>query len=109
MEMTLGMNALIQVHKKEIDTFCDKWNIAEMCLFGSILRDDFNQDSDIDILVAFAPDAQWSLLDMVEMKAELQEILGRKVDLLTRRAVERSNNWIRKRAILESAECIYAQ
>jgi predicted nucleotidyltransferase len=65
-------------------------------------------DSDLDLLVSFAPDADWSLMDRVAMEEELAGIMGRKVDLVSRRAVERSSNWIRRKAILESAEPCFA-
>ena len=64
------------------------WRIIEFVLFGSVLRDDFDAESDLDILVAFAPDADWSLLDHVQMEQELEALLGREVDLLSRRSVE---------------------
>ncbi|MCX7049290.1 MAG: nucleotidyltransferase family protein [Candidatus Sumerlaeota bacterium] len=98
----------IAIDKNQIDKFCHKWRIAEFSLFGSVLRKDFSPESDVDVLVSFEPESHWSLLDLVEMKLELETIFGRKVDLLTRRAVEASPNWIRRRAILESAEQVYA-
>jgi hypothetical protein len=78
--------------EQKISDFCQHWHIAELALFGSVLRDDFDAESDLDILVAFAPDADWSLLDHVKMEQELEALLGRKVDLLSRRSVERSRN-----------------
>lgn len=83
--------------------------IEELRLFGSALREDFGPQSDVDFLVTFAPDAQWSLLDHARMEDELSVLLGRKVDLVSRRAVERSANWIRRKAILESAEPYYVK
>ena len=68
----------------------------------------FGPDSDIDLLVRFAPEARWTLLDFVQMRDELSEIFGRRVDLVTRRAVEASKNPLRRKAILESAQVIYA-
>jgi len=94
--------------EQEISGFCQRWRIAEFALFGSVLRDDFDAESDLDILVAFAPDADWSLLDHVKMEQELEAVLGRKVDLLSRRSVERSHNWLRRREILDTAEVVYA-
>jgi uncharacterized protein len=94
--------------EQEISGFCQRWRIAEFALFGSVLRDDFDAESDLDILVAFAPDADWSLLDHVKMEQELEALLGRKVDLLSRRSVERSHNWLRRREILDTAEVVYA-
>ena len=94
--------------EQEISDFCRRWRITELALFGSVLRDDFDAESDLDILVAFAPDADWSLLDHVQMEQELEGLLGRKVDLLSRRSVERSRNWLRRKEILDTAEVVYA-
>jgi hypothetical protein len=99
---------MIPIERAIVEVFCRKWKIAELALFGSVLRDDFRPDSDVDVLVSFAPDADWSLLDHMAMEEELAGILGRKVDLVSRRAVERSANRIRRQAILNSAEVVYA-
>lgn len=93
----------------EIIGFCRRWKIQELALFGSVLREDFNPDSDIDILVAFGPDADWGLLDHVKMQQELQAILHRDVDLVTRRAVERSANWLRRHEILNTAQILFSE
>jgi predicted nucleotidyltransferase len=93
--------------RKRIEDFCRKWKIVHLAFFGSILRDDFRPDSDIDALVAFSPGASWSLLDHVAMQDELSAILGRPVDLVSRRGIERSRNVMRRKAILDSAEVFY--
>ncbi|MGH2545208.1 MAG: nucleotidyltransferase family protein [Ardenticatenaceae bacterium] len=93
---------------EELRAFCERWKIAELSLFGSALTDDFGPESDIDFLVTFTGDAEWGLLDHVEMQIELQSIVRREVDLVTRRAVERSGNSIRRTAILNSAQVLYA-
>jgi len=98
----------IEIPKEKVADFCRKWKILELCLFGSVLRDDFRPDSDIDILVTFSPDAEWSLLDHMAMEEELSAIFGRKVDLVSRKAIERSKNYIRRKAILETAQPYYA-
>jgi predicted nucleotidyltransferase len=92
-----------------IQAFCDRWQITELALFGSILRDDFRPDSDIDILVTFAPESDWSLLDHATMQQELASLLKRAVDLVSKRAIERSHNWIRRQEILDTAQVIYAR
>lgn len=102
------MNVRIPIDHEKIAEFCQQWKITEFALFGSVLRDDFRPDSDVDVLVTFAPEAEWSLFDDVDMEEELSVIFGRKVDLVSRRAVERSDNWIRRKAILSTAEAIYA-
>jgi uncharacterized protein len=87
--------------------FCQRWHIIELALFGSILRQDFRSDSDIDILVTFDPDAKMSLLDLVSMEYELAERCDRKIDLLTRKSVLNSSNWLRRQEILNTAQVIY--
>ncbi len=97
----------IQIPKEKLADFCRKWKIAELSLFGSVLRDDFRPDSDVDVLVTFSRDADWSLLDHMTMEEELSAIFGRKVDLISRKAIERSENYIRRNAILETAQPYY--
>ena len=97
----------LPIDSEKLRDFCRKWLITELAVFGSVLRDDFRPDSDVDFLANFSPDARWNLLDQVKMQNELAEIVGRRVDLLTRAAVEKSRNPIRRRAILESAEVIH--
>lgn len=100
---------LANLPKERIEAFCKKWKIVELSLFGSVLRPDFRPDSDIDFLFSFAPDARWSLLDLFEMEEELSAIVGRKVDFISRSAVEQSRNWIRKKSILETLVPYYVQ
>ena len=97
----------IEVPVDEIESFCKKWDIVEMCLFGSVLRDDFTPTSDVDVLVTFADGARHSLFDLVRMRVGLENILRRKVDLVSRRAVERSKNSMRREAILGSSRVVY--
>ena len=93
----------------QINKFCPQWQIIELSLFGSILRDDFPGDSDIDILVAFAPTANWGLLDRAQMQEELETLLSRRVDLISKRAIDRSSNPIRRPEILSTAQTIGSQ
>lgn len=102
------MKSNIEIPRKEISEFCRKWRIEELSLFGSALRADFRPDSDIDVLVRFSPEAQWSLFDLMHMEVELKEIFGREVDLVERSSVERSRNYVRRKAILSNLEAIYA-
>ena len=92
----------------EIAEFCRRWKIQEMAVFGSVLRADFDSESDIDVIVTFDDDAEWSLLDHIKMQQELQAVLQRDVDLVTRRAVEQSQNWIRREEILSTASVIFS-
>ena len=98
----------ILIPEGEIIEFCHRWQVTEMSLFGSALRGDFGPDSDIDVLVSFASDVQWSLFDLVTMQEELEVIFGRDVDLLERTAVEQSENYIRRKSILGRLEVVYA-
>ena len=97
--MTLPMDQLTD--------FCHRWKIQELSIFGSYLRDDFGPDSDLDFLYTFADNVGWSLFDLVRMDEELAAIVGRPVDLVDRETIEESENWIRRREILGTAEVIY--
>lgn len=98
----------LKVAKGKIYEFCQKWKIKELSLFGSVLTEKFRDDSDIDVLVSFNEDTDYSLFDLVHMKNELEQIFGREVDLLTRRGVELSRNYLRREMILGTAEAFYA-
>jgi predicted nucleotidyltransferase len=91
-----------------LEAWCRRWQVAELAFFGSVLRDDFRTDSDVDVLVRFADSSQWSLLDHIAMEEELSLFFGRKVDLVSWRAVESSRNPIRRQHILGSAQVVYA-
>ncbi len=97
----------VDLSQDQIEEFCHRWKIIELALFGSILREDFGPESDVDVLVAFHEDAGWSLLDLVQAELEMEKLVGRPVDLVERSVVEQSENWIRKRDILDSARTIY--
>lgn len=97
----------VQVARDALDALCGKWKVTELSLFGSVLREDFRADSDIDVLVRFTEDAEWSLFDLIRIEGELRALLGRKVDLVEFGAVERSENYIRRNHILSTAEPIF--
>jgi predicted nucleotidyltransferase len=97
----------IDLPQEKIKEFCRKWLITELALFGSAVRDDFQPDSDVDVLATFDPTSRWTLLDHVEMQDELKAILGRDVDLISRRGIEQSQNHIRRREILSTARMVY--
>lgn len=105
---TVSEKVVLNLPREALIEFCRRWQVNELALFGSALRDDFGLESDVDILISFAPDGKWSVFDLVRMQDELSILVQRPVDLVTRNAVERSANWIRRRAILESARVIYA-
>ena len=101
------MSLAISPDRERLADFCRRWQISELALFGSVLREDFRPNSDADFLVTFEASARLSLFDLVEMQNELKEMVGRDVDLVERRAVERSENYIRRRHILSSLEPVY--
>jgi len=102
------MTPNLTIDRAAVERFCRRWKITELWLFGSVLRDDFGPQSDIDVLVTFAPDAGRSLFGHHDMQAELAAIVGYPVDIVSRASVEQSPNWIRRQAILDSAELFYA-
>ena len=99
------MSVQLSYAPEKIEELCQRWKVKELALFGSVLRDDFGPDSDVDVLVTFAENAGWSLLDFVRMADELAELFGREVDLVEKKGLR---NPFRRRAILSSAEVIYA-
>ena len=102
---TLSISGLVSDDR--IESFCRKWGVSELSLFGSVVREDFQADSDVDVMVSFLPGAKHGLFDLVRMQRELEEMFGRSVDLVSRRGIEASRNYIRRRAILDSARVIY--
>ena len=90
---------------EQIAAFCQKWKITELAVFGSVLRDDFRPESDVDVLVSFTDDAHWSLYDWVDMQEELKGMLGRDVDLVEKKGL---HNPFRRYAILTTKQVIYA-
>ncbi|MEG5066599.1 nucleotidyltransferase domain-containing protein [Microcoleus sp. B3-A4] len=103
------MKVAIALPIDQINKFCQQWQIIELSLCGFILRDDFHADSDIDILVAFAPTANWGLLDRAQMQEELEAVLSRRVYLISKRAIDRSSHWIRHQEIFSTAQNIYVK
>jgi Predicted nucleotidyltransferases len=93
----------IDYDKEKLREFCRRWKVTELSLFGSVVREDFGPESDVDVLVTLAVDVPWSLSSWLAMQRELEELFQRRVDLVERDAVEHSDNRFRKRAILSSA------
>lgn len=98
----------IELPREKIAEFCRKWQIIELSLFGSVLREDFRPDSDVDVLAAFSAEARYSVFDLIHMEDELKEVFGRDVDLVEKRAIEQSDNYLRRKHILNSARVVYA-
>ncbi len=90
---------------EQLAAFCRKWGIVEFALFGSLARGDFRTDSDMDVMVRFAPDARRDLFDIVHMKEELAALTGRAVDLTEKGRIE---NPFRRRSIERDLTIIYA-
>ena len=95
----------IAIPQEQIEAFCRKWRVREFSLFGSVLRDDFRPDSDVDVLVVFDEAAPWSLWDWPYMVDELKAIFGREVDLVEKEGIE---NPFRRKAILAEYQVLYA-
>lgn len=106
--MAIDVRSRLNISDEQLAEFCRKWKITRLELFGSALREDFDPEkSDLDLLVTYAADADWSLFDLVTSDLEIAELAGRHVDLVDRLDVEASPNYIRRRRILESARTIY--
>ncbi|MEK7676603.1 MAG: nucleotidyltransferase domain-containing protein [Verrucomicrobiota bacterium] len=99
----------VQVNREALGAFCRERGIARLELFGSALREDFREDSDVDLLCSLRPDAHPTLFDWADMQEKLAEMFGRPVDLVSRRAIEHSKNRYRKHAILSAALPIYVE
>lgn len=95
----------IPIPTEQIQGFSRKWKIREFSLFGSVLRDDFRPDSDVDVLVSFHPNAGWSLWDLFDMQDELAALFGRPVDLIEKEALR---NPFRRHEILTTRQVLYA-
>ena len=94
---------------EKLEKFCQGNDIIELSLFGSILREDFNNNSDIDLLVVFDPiqKKKMSLIDLVEIQYQLEDLTYRKIDLIEKQTIINSHNWIRRQNILNTAQIIY--
>jgi predicted nucleotidyltransferase len=95
----------ITARLKDIAPLARRWRIKELAVFGSALRDDFSGKSDVDLLVVFEDDAHLSLFDLVDLKGELEQLLGRRVDLVEKAGL---TNPYRRAEILGTAKTIYA-
>jgi predicted nucleotidyltransferase len=98
----------IEVPKEAVQGICRKWKIRRLEVFGSARTGRLGPDSDVDLLAEFETDEQWSLMDLARAEEEFSLLLGRKVDLVDRKNLERSANLIRREAILGSTELVYA-
>jgi len=92
----------LEISEETLQKMCQKWKIRRLELFGSALTGQLRPDSDIDLLVEFEPDEQWSLMDLARAEEEFSLLFQRRADLTDRKNLERSTNWIRRDAILRS-------
>ena len=99
----------IDLNSEAIRDFCRKWKIKELSVFGSILRGDFQADSDIDFLADYEEDEEWDLFDSLQMQDELEGVLGRKVDVVDRYAIEHDGNRFINKEILSAAEQVFGK
>jgi predicted nucleotidyltransferase len=99
------VNGNVQLDRDALAAFCRKWRIRELSIFGSVLRDDFGPDSDLDFLVSFNPKAGWDLWDLVTMREDLISIVNRDVDIVVKEALR---NPYRRKEILTHREIIHA-
>ena len=97
----------LKITPETLAKFCQENKIKELAVFGSILREDFNEDSDVDLLVSYQPTAKRGLIQKIQMIETLKLLFNRDVDLVSKKAIENSHNWIRRQNILHSAEVIY--
>ena len=101
----MGKRIPIKMPKEQLAQFCETYHIRRISLYGSALRDDFSENSDIDILIDFEPGVKAGLLKMARMENELSDMLGRKVDLRTPGDLSRYF----RQEVLDSAEVEYAK
>ncbi|MGB0563535.1 MAG: nucleotidyltransferase family protein [Spirulinaceae cyanobacterium] len=107
LKLSPQLQSRLGISLQTLTEFCQAHQITELAVFGSILRDDFNPKSDLDFLVTFHPQTKLSLMDLVGIQQQLEDLTGRKIDLLEKRAIENSHNWLRRQNILETAQTIY--
>lgn len=102
------MTLVESISREELIRFCRRWQVRELALFGSALRADFKPESDVDLLISFHESANWGLFDHVQMRLDLESIFKRKIDLVTRRALDQSQNGLLRERILNTARVIFA-
>lgn len=99
------MEPRIPIPKQEVANICRRYNVAELSLFGSVLREDFRPDSDIDVLIAFLPGKRPTLEAWIALHDELESIFAREVDLVERRLIV---NPFRRHEILTTRRVLHA-
>ena len=97
----------INIQEEQLREICKRYLIRELSVFGSALREDFNESSDIDLLVEFKPDSGTSLFDIVDLKEEFEKLFGREVDIVSKKAIQQSRNHLKRKSILSNFKVIY--
>lgn len=97
----------VEIAEDDLRAFCRRWGITRLSAFGSVLRNDFDADSDLDVLAEFEPAVRHTIFQLMEMEAELSALTGRPVDFVERRAIERSPNYLRRQQILQSSKVFF--
>lgn len=94
----------VQIDEPRLAAFCGRWQVAELALFGSVVRDDFRPDSDVDVLVAFLPEARREFVDLEDMAVELADLFGRPVGVVSMRGLRPRL----REEVLRDARVVYA-
>lgn len=102
-----ALHPTLRFSPAEIAAFCEKWGIVRLEIFGSALRWDFNRCSDVDFLYTLGEETNLSLWDVADLQDELSRIVGCETDLVSRKGIERSENRLRRKEILEHARVVY--
>ena len=97
----------INIQEEQLREICKRYLIRELAIFGSTLREDFNDKSDIDLLIEFEPKSGITLFNIVDLKEEFEKLFGRDVDIVSKKAIQRSRNYLKRKAILENFKVIY--
>ena len=97
----------VDIPVEHLHDFCQRWKVSELAVFGSALNENYPIESDLDLLISFEKDVQWGLFDLVNMELELGKIFDKNIDLVEKRAVTNSENYLRRRGILDNAQIIY--
>lgn len=99
----------LPISPEALAAFCQEWKIRSLYVFGSALRpEDFNDDSDFDLIAEFEPEAPWGLFDLMHLEWELTDLVGRRTEVIERKAIEEDRNYIRREHILGEARLLYA-
>jgi predicted nucleotidyltransferase len=97
----------INIQEEQLKEICKRYLIRELAVFGSALRQDFNDKSDVDLLIEFEPESGITLFNIVDLKEEFEKLFGRDVDIVSKKAIQQSRNHLKKKSILANFKVIY--